>query len=104
MGNLLLIFHFSLLISHFSFLIFHFLLLTFPFSFLIPSPSSSLKIQEAPMEMLPRCGHPWVLLGICMLEVQISSKSTYSPSSFEKILPSALRLRVWLSRVWLCCS
>ena len=89
MGNLLLIFHFSLLISHSS--------------VLIPN-SSSLKIQEAPMEMLPRCGHPWALLGICMFEIQISSKSTYSPSSFEKILPSALRLRVWLSRVWLCCS
>ena len=96
MGNLLLFFHFSLLI-------FYFLLLTFHSSFLILN-SSSLKIQEAPMEMLPRCGHPWVLLGICMLEVQISSKSTYSPSSFEKILPSAFRLRVWLSRVWLCCS
>ena len=104
MGNLLLIFHFLLLIFHFSFLIFHFLLLIFPFSFLIPNPSSLLKIQEARMEMLPRCGHPWVLLGICMFEVQSSSKSTYSPSSFEKILPSALRLRVWLLRVWLCCS
>ena len=97
MGNLLLIFHISLLIPYFSLLIFH-------FSFFISNPSSSLKIQEAPMEMLPRCGHPWVLLGICMFEVQSSSKSTYSPSSFEKILPSALRLRVWLSRVWLCCS
>lgn len=103
MGNLLLFFHFLLLIFHFSLLIPYFSLLTFHSSFLIPN-SSSLKIQEAPMEMLPRCGHPWVLLGICMFEVQISSKSTYSPSSFEKILPSALRLRVWLSRVWLCCS
>ena len=96
MENLLLFFHFSLLIFYFSLLISH-------SSVLIPN-SSSIKIQEAPMEMLPRCGHPWVLLGICMLEIQISSKSTYSPSSFEKILPSALRLRVWLSRVWLCCS
>ena len=96
MGNLLLLFHLLLLIPYFSLLISH-------SSFLIPN-SSSLKIQEAPMEMLPRCGHPWVLLGICMFEIQISSKSTYSPSSFEKILPSALRLRVWLSRVWLCCS
>ena len=96
MGNSLLIFHLLLLIPYFLLLIFH-------SSFLIPN-SSSLKIQEAPMEMLPRCGHPWVLLGICMFEVQSSSKSTYSPSSFEKILPSALRLRVWLSRVWLCCS
>ena len=96
MGNLLLLFHLLLLIPYFSLLISH-------SSFLILN-SSSLKIQEAPMEMLPRCGHPWVLLGICMFEIQISSKSTYSPSSFEKILPSALRLRVWLSRVWLCCS
>lgn len=43
MGNLLLIFHFSLLIFHFSFLIFHFLLLTFHSSFLILNPFSSLK-------------------------------------------------------------